>query len=384
MIRPADRLANVSEYWFSKKLKEIAALRAEGADIISLAIGGPDLPPPAAAVDAAVSTLHDPTSHRYQMTVGIPALRRAFADWYARYYHISDLNPDTEILPLIGSKEGVLNVSLAFLNPGDKVLVPDPGYPTYTSASRIALADIVTYSLTEQNNWLPDIEALEKKDLSGVKLMWVNYPHMPTGTPADISLFEQLVSFGKRHDIVIVNDNPYSFILNDKPLSILSVPGARDICIELNSLSKCLNMSGWRVGMLASNPEFINWILAVKSNIDSGQPRAIMEGAVAALSSPDSWYRELNATYAARQKVAYRIVEALRCHAAPGQQGLFIWARIPDSAENSQTFAQHILDRYQIFITPGFIFGANGDRYIRISLCAPEETLTQALNRLCQ
>lgn len=384
MIQPADRLAKVSEYWFSKKLKEVAVLRAKGADIISLAIGGPDLPPPPAAVDAAVETLRDPSMHGYQMTVGIPQLRKAFADWYARYYGVTGLDPDTEILPLIGSKEGVLHVSLAFLNPGDGVLVPDPGYPTYTSASNIALARVVKYDLREENGWRPDFDALEAMDLSGIKLMWVNYPHMPTGTPADMEVFRKLVDFGRRHGIVIVNDNPYSFILNDKPLSIMSVEGARDICIEFNSLSKCLNMSGWRVGMVISNPTFLKWILAVKSNVDSGQPRAVMEGAVAALGADADWYRRLNATYAARQKVAYRIMEAFGCKAAEGQQGLFVWGRIPDDAEGSESFAQKILDDKAVFITPGFIFGRNGDRYVRVSLCAPEQILTQALNRLCQ
>lgn len=384
MIQPAERLNRVSEYWFSKKLKEVAALRASGVDVISLAIGGPDLPPPSSAVDAAVATLRDPSMHGYQMTVGIPQLRKAFADWYSRYYGVTDLNPDTEILPLIGSKEGVLHVSLAFLNPGDGVLVPDPGYPTYTSASNIALAKVIKYDLKEENGWLPDFDTIEAMDLRGVKLMWVNYPHMPTGTPADLEVFRRLVDFGRRHDIVIVNDNPYSFILNDKPLSILAVEGARDICIEFNSLSKCLNMSGWRVGMVASNPTFLKWILAVKSNIDSGQPRAIMEGAVAALSASDQWYRRLNDTYAERQKVAYKIMEALGCKAMPGQQGLFVWGRIPDNAAGSEAFAQDILDRKAVFITPGFIFGKNGDRYVRVSLCAPKETLTQALNRLCQ
>lgn len=381
-IRPAGRLDHVSEYYFSRKLKEIARLRASGIDIISLGIGGPDLPPPQVAVDAAVACLQRPDTHGYQMTVGLPGLRSAFAAWYARRYGVTGLDADRNILPLIGSKEGVLNVALAFLNPGDGVLVPDPGYPTYTSASRIALAEVFPYTLSEENGWMPDFDALEKLPLERIKLMWVNYPHMPTGTPANLEVFRQLVDFGRRHGIVIVNDNPYSMILNDHPLSIFNIPGAEEVAIEMNSLSKCLNMAGWRVGMLVANPQFVEWVLKVKSNIDSGQPRAIMEGAIAALGAPDSWYESLNAEYAARQAICARIMDALGCHCRPGQQGLFLWGRIPDSEVSAEAFADRILAEKRVFITPGFIFGKAGERYIRISLCAPQPVLEAALERI--
>lgn len=380
-ICPAERLNYVSEYYFSRKLKEIARLRAEGVDIISLGIGGPDLPPPPQAVEAAVECLRRTDTHGYQMTVGLPELRRAFAAWYERRYGVAGIDPDRSVLPLIGSKEGVLNIALAFLNPGDGVLVPDPGYPTYTSASRIALAEVFPYTLSEENGWEPDFEALERLPLERIKLMWVNYPHMPTGTPASLGLFERLVDFGRRHGIVIVNDNPYSMILNARPLSIFNVPGAEEVAIEMNSLSKCLNMAGWRVGMLVAKPQFVDWVLRVKSNIDSGQPRAIMEGAIAALAADGSWYDSLNAEYAARQAICGRIMDALGCSWRPGQQGLFLWGRIPDSEESAEAFADRILAEKRVFITPGFIFGKAGERYIRISLCAPQPVLEAALER---
>lgn len=381
-IVPAKRLDAVSEYYFSRKLKEIAALRAQGVDIVSLGIGGPDMPPPQAAVDAAVECWRRPDSHSYQMTVGLPELRRAFARWYAAWYGVEGLDQDRQILPLIGSKEGVLNIAMAFLNAGDGVLVPNPGYPTYSSASRLVQAEVFTYDLCAERGWMPDFEALERLPLDRIKLMWVNYPHMPTGTPATRELFEKLVDFGRRHGIVIVNDNPYSFILNDRPLSILNVPGATDVCIEMNSLSKCLNMAGWRVGMLVSNPQFVEWVLKVKSNIDSGQPRAIMEGAIAALDSGREWYDKLNETYRRRQTVAARIMDALGCTCSPGQQGLFLWGRIPDTEQGAEVFADKVLAKARVFVTPGFIFGSAGDRYVRISLCAPESILNEALHRI--
>lgn len=382
-IKPAERLNVVSEYYFSRKLKQIAALNAAGADIVSLGIGGPDMMPPQRAVDAAVATLERPDTHSYQMTVGLPGLRAAFASWYERFYHVGCLNPDTDILPLIGSKEGVLNVSMAFLNPGDGVLVPNPGYPTYTSASRLVQAEIFTYDLLEENGWEPDFDALERLPLERIRIMWVNYPHMPTGTPASLGLFERIVAFGRRHGILIINDNPYSFILNDRPLSILQVEGARDVALEFNSLSKCMNMAGWRVGMVVGDPTYIGWILKVKSNIDSGQPRCIMEGAIAALNGADGqWYAALNSEYRARQAVGLEIMKALGCSCRPGQQGLFLWGRIPDDCPSAEAFADRVLDRARVFITPGFIFGSNGERYIRISMCAPVEMLNKALNRI--
>lgn len=381
-IRPADRLSAVSEYYFSRKLKEIAALNAAGANIVSLGIGGPDLPPPTVAIDAAVDCLHRNDSHGYQMTVGLPALRQSFARWYDEYYGVKNINPDTQILPLIGSKEGVLNIAMTFLNAGDGVLVPNPGYPTYTSASRLVQAEIFPYELSEATGWQPDFEALERLPLDRIKLMWVNYPHMPTGTPASRELFDRLVDFGRRHGIVIVNDNPYSFILNDKPLSIFGSEGAWEVCIEMNSLSKCLNMAGWRVGMMLAKPEFVQWVLKVKSNIDSGQPRAIMEGAIAALSQPKEWYQSLNAEYTRRKVIAEKIMDAMGCSYAHGQQGLFLWGRIPDIEESAELFADKILSQARVFVTPGFIFGSAGNRYLRISLCANESLLSEALNRI--
>ena len=296
---------------------------------------------------------------------------------------MTGLNPDTEVLPLIGSKEGVLNVSMAFLNPGDGVLVPNPGYPTYSSASRLVQAEIFTYDLLEENGWEPDFEAMEKLPLERIKLMWVNYPHMPTGTPASKELFEKIVKFARRHGILVVNDNPYSFILNDRPLSILQVEGAREVAIEFNSLSKCMNMAGWRVGMVIGDATCLSWILKVKSNIDSGQPRCIMEGAIAALDgATDEWYRSLNREYAARQKVGMEIMSALGCDCRPGQQGLFLWGRIPEDELSGEAFADKVLEKARVFITPGFIFGSNGDRFIRISMCAPESLLNKALKRI--
>ncbi len=381
-ITPSHRIETVGEYYFSRKLKEIARLNASGADIVSLGIGGPDLPPPPEAVKAAVVTLENPHSHGYQMTVGLPELRKAYADWYARWYGVNDLNSDTQILPLIGSKEGVLNIALAFVNPGDMVLVPNPGYPTYTSASRLAGAIPLYYDLSESNGWLPDFDALKKLPLDRVKLMWVNYPHMPTGTPASKELFEKLVDFGKSNGILIVNDNPYSFIRNQCPLSIMQIEGAAETALEMNSLSKCLNMPGWRLGMVVGNEKFISWILRVKSNIDSGQPKAMMAGAIEALKAPATWYENLNSVYNRRSAIAKKIMDQLGCSYSEDQQGLFLWGKIPENAADSEAFSDMILDKAHVFITPGFIFGSNGDRYIRISLCEPEEILNEAYQRI--
>ncbi len=380
-IVPADRVQEIQEYYFSKKLKEVARLNAEGADIISLGIGGPDRPPHAEVISTLAAEAAKPGNHSYQPYVGLPELRRAMAAWYKKWYGV-DLNPDTEIQPLIGSKEGILHVSLAFLNPGDGVLVPNPGYPTYSSVSKLAQAEIFTYDLTEENAWMPDFDALEKLPLDRIKLMWINYPHMPTGTPANRELFEKIVDFGKRHNIVIAHDNPYSFILNDEPMSILQVESAKDIAIEMNSMSKSHNMAGWRIGMLASNPVFINWILKVKSNIDSGQFKPMMLAAVKGYELGKEWYDEVNEVYASRRKVAEQIMEALDCRFDPKQRGLFLWGRIPDDAISSEALADKILYDARVFLTPGFIFGSNGDRYIRISLCATEEKMNEALERI--
>ena len=380
-IIPAQRVSEVQEYYFSKKLKEVAQLNAQGADIISLGIGGPDRPPHKDVIDTLCSESQVESNHSYQPYVGLPQLRQAFARWYKRWYDV-DLDANSEIQPLIGSKEGILHISLAFLNPGDGVLVPNPGYPTYSSVSRLAQAEIFTYDLTEKNGWYPDFDALEKLPLDRIKLMWINYPHMPTGAPASKELFEKIIDFGRRHNIVIVNDNPYSFILNDTPMSMLQIKGAKEIAIEMNSMSKSHNMAGWRVGMLASNSTFINWILKVKSNIDSGQFKPVMLAAVKALELDDNWYSSLNEIYRTRRNIAEEIMTELGCTFNPSQRGLFLWGRIPDEIVSSETLADKVLYDARVFITPGFIFGSNGDRYIRISLCATEENMRRALERI--
>lgn len=386
-INPARRVGGVKEYYFSRKLREVAEMNARGLDVISLGIGGPDLPPSEEVIETLCTAARNPSNHSYQSYTGIPELREAFSRWYARYYGVS-LDPSTELLPLIGSKEGIMHITMAFVNPGDFVLVPDPGYPTYTSVSRLAEAEIIKYTLTPDRGWMPDFEALEQLPEvreGRVKVMWLNYPNMPTGTPATRELFERAVKFGRDHGIVIVNDNPYSFILKPsgaKPLSILDVEGAKDVCIEMNSLSKSHNMAGWRVAMLASNAEFISWILRVKSNIDSGQFKPVMLAAARALELGDEWYESLNSVYAARRKVAEEIMNELECRFDPSQRGLFLWGRIPDSEESSEALADRLLHERRVFITPGFIFGEQGERYIRISLCATEENLRRALERL--
>lgn len=380
-IQPANRVAQVKEYYFSKKLKEVARLNAAGMDIISLGIGGPDRPPHKSVVEELCMSASRPDTHSYQPYVGLPELRKAYAAWYRNWYGV-ELNPDTEIQPLIGSKEGILHITLAFVNPGDGVLVPNPGYPTYSSVSKLADAEVYTYNLKEDTGWYPDFDELEKLPLEKIKLMWVNYPNMPTGATASKELYERIVDFGKRHNIVIVNDNPYSFILNDNPLSLLSVEGAKDIAIEMNSLSKSHNMAGWRMGMLASNAQFVEWILKVKSNIDSGQFKPMMLSAVKALECGREWYDELNAVYSERRQVAEEIMRALGCSFDERQRGLFLWGKIPDSVESVEAFADKVLYEARVFVTPGFIFGSNGERYIRISLCATKEKMNEALIRI--
>jgi len=381
-IQPANRLNSVSEYYFSAKLREVGEMNAAGKNVINLGIGNPDLPPSPETIEALCAEARKPDVHGYQSYVGIPELRKGFAQWYQKWYGVT-LNPATEIQPLIGSKEGILHITLAFVNPGDSVLVPNPGYPTYTSASRICEANIISYDLDENNDWQPDFEALEKMDLSRVKLMWVNYPNMPTGANATTGLFEKLVAFGTKHSIVICNDNPYSFILNDDKLSILSVDGAKDICIEMNSMSKSHNMAGWRMALLATNAEFVQWILKVKSNIDSGMFRPMMVAAVAALQNSEAWHAEMNQVYASRRTLALQIMDALHCVYNTKQVGMFIWAKIPDNYTDSGVLADEILYGKNVFITPGFIFGDKGKRYVRISLCCPEALLKEALNRIC-
>ena len=382
MIEPAKRLGLVSEYYFSRKLKEVAQMNAEGKDIISLAIGSPDMPPSQQTIDKLCEVANNPNAHGYQPTMGTPELRNAMADFYRRWYGV-ELNPQTEVQPLIGSKEGILHVTLAFVNPGEQVLVPNPGYPTYTSLSKILGAEIVNYDLMEDNGWQPDFEALEKMDLSKVKLMWTNYPNMPTGGAARMETYERLVVFARKHNIVVVNDNPYSFILNEKPLSLLQVPGAKDCCIEFNSMSKSHNMPGWRVGMLATNAQFVQWILKIKSNIDSGTFRGIQLAAAEAYRNSEQWHREANIeTYSRRRKYAEQIMEVLGCKYDPNQVGMFLWGKIPEKYANAEELTERVLHEARVFITPGFIFGSKGERYIRISLCAKEEKIEQALERI--
>lgn len=382
-IKPASRLDAVQEYYFSRKLKEVARLNAEGQNIISLAIGSPDQPPSPQTIDKLCEVAHDPSAHGYQPTMGTMELRKAMADFYHRWYGV-EIDAASEVQPLIGSKEGILHITLAFVNPGDEVLVPNPGYPTYTSLSKILGAKVVNYNLDEDNGWQPDFEELEHRDLSRVKLMWTNYPNMPTGGDARMETYRKLVDFARRHDIVVVNDNPYSFILNEHPLSLLQVEGAKDCCIELNSMSKGYNMPGWRVGMCVSNPQFISWILKIKSNIDSGTFRGLQLAAAEALTTnTEEWHREYNINvYRRRREIAERIMQALGCTYDDSQVGMFLWGKIADKYDNAEQLTERVLHEARVFITPGFIFGSNGERYVRISLCAQDDKMQEALRRI--
>ena len=386
MIQPAERLNLVSEYYFSRKLKEVARLNAQGLDIISLAIGSPDMPPSEQTVSKLCEVARRPDAHGYQPTMGTPELRQAMAAFYQRWYDVH-LDPAREILPLIGSKEGILHVTLAFVNPGDAVLVPNPGYPTYTSLSKILGANVVSYGLKAGEGWQPDFGELEQlagREELQCKLLWTNYPNMPTGAPARRETYERLVDFARRHGIVVVNDNPYSFILNrERPLSILQVEGAKDCCIELNSMSKSHNMPGWRIGLCATNAQFAEWILKVQSNIESGMFRGLQIAAVEAFANTDEWHREHNVeTYARRRLLAGRIMDTLGCDYDRQQVGMFLWGRIPNIYNNVEELTERVLHEARVFITPGFIFGTGGERYIRISLCAKEEKIAEALRRV--
>lgn len=382
MVKPADRLSLVQEYYFSRKLKEVAQMNAEGKDVISLAIGSPDMPPSEKTIEKLCEVAHEPSAHGYQPTIGIPELRKAMAQYYKRWFNV-DLDAATEIQPLIGSKEGILHITLALCNPGDEVLIPNPGYPTYTSLSKLLGQKIVYYNLLEQNAWQPDWNQLEALDTSRVKLMWTNYPNMPTGGDAMAETYEHLVAFAKERNIVIVNDNPYSFIINSHPRSILQVPGAKECCIELNSMSKSHNMPGWRVGLCASNKEFISWILKVKSNIDSGTFRGLQLAAAEAYGNSDEWHHNANfTTYKRRREIAEEIMTTLGCSFDPNQVGMFLWGRIPDCYENCEHLTEKVLHEARVFITPGFIFGSNGNRYVRISLCAKDENMRIAFERI--
>ncbi len=379
-VKPADRTCTVQEYYFSTKLKQIEVMRSSGIDIINLGIGSPDMAPSENTVNRLIEEVRKPNVHGYQSYTGAYALRKAFSEWYLRYFNVK-LNPDNEILTLIGSKEGIMHISMAFVNQGDEVLVPDPDYPSYASVTNLVSGIVRAYDLKEEDSWLPDFDILEDSDLSKVKLMWINYPHMPSGTRGSRILFERLVLFAHKHNILLCNDNPYSFILNNDYQSILNVDGAKEVALELNSLSKSHNMAGWRLGMVAGHEEYIKSILRVKSNMDSGMFLPIQLAAAEALNNPPGWYDEINSVYKKRRKVAEGIMEALGCTFNPEQTGLFLWGRIPDTIESCELFTDDLLQKASFFITPGSIFGKNGERYVRISLCSNEETLLKAKER---
>jgi len=382
IFRTADRLNRVEEYYFSKKLEYIQGMRNKGIDVINLGIGSPDLMPPVEALKATLEAIQAPTSHGYASYRSTPELRAAMSNWYQNTYQVK-LDPVSEVLPLLGSKEGILYLSMALLNPGDTVLVPNPGYPAYASVANLLGAKIIYYDLNEESGWLPNLAAIEKEDLSRCKLMWVNYPHMPTGTATTLAFFKTLVEFAKRKKIFICNDNPYGLVLNQtEPTSILSADPKLEISGELNSLSKSFNMAGWRAGMFMGSKEIVNAVLQVKSNVDSGMFLGTQKGAIAALSAPSSWHAERNRIYQERRTRIFKIFDLLGFKSAPGQVGLFVWAKAPDSVPNVETFVDRVLDEAHVFLTPGMIFGSNGNRYARLSLCAPAERLDLALERI--
>ena len=377
----ARRLESVQEYYFSKKLREVAGLILEGKDIINMGIGSPDLAPLPSVVKALKASLSHPKAHQYQSYQGLPELRQGIADFYQRHYQVA-VDSTSEVLPLMGSKEGILHLSMAFLNPGDKVLIPNPGYPTYESVTRLVEAVPVFYDLKPENNWEPDLAELDKMDLEGVKLLWVNYPHMPTGANAKQAVFEELINWARKNNILLVNDNPYSFVLTDKPQSVLTTPGAMDVAMELNSLSKSFNMAGWRVGMLLGNEANIKAVLKVKSNTDSGMFYGIQQGAIAALQAPDSWFEELNKVYDKRRQLIYELATLLGSEFDTNSSGLFVWAKLKDSTLDAEAFIDKILYEYELFITPGTIFGSQGEGYIRFSLCVEESQIRKAIERI--
>ena len=379
MIKAAKRLDTVQEYYFSKKLREVRGLAAAGKPIINMGIGSPDLQPPTKVLDAISNSLGDSSAHKYQSYQGLPELRNAISSFYKSKFSV-DANPENEILPLMGSKEGIMHISMAFLNEGDKVLIPNPGYPTYTSVTKLVGAEPLFYNLCDQNNWQPNFEELENQNLTDVKIMWINYPHMPTGTDATIETFKKLVAFGKKHNILIINDNPYSFILNDNPISILQVEGAKEIALELNSLSKTFNMAGWRVGMLLGNSTYINEVLKVKSNMDSGMFYGIQKGAIEALELSDNWFLEQNKIYKERRELIWQLADKLNTTYNKKTTGLFVWAKIPED-KKSEEVTDSILYNKDVFITPGTVFGSQGEGYIRFSLCVSSEIIKEAISR---
>jgi len=380
-IVKSKRLEGIGEYYFSQKLREIEQLNKAGKDIINLGIGSPDLPPHPSVIKVLQEQAGLENTHAYQSYKGVPALRNAIANWYQTQYHVG-LNPDTEILPLLGSKEGIMHICMTYLNPGDEVLIPNPGYPTYTSAVKLAGGKPIYFELTEEENWEPNFAALEAIDLGKVKLMWVNYPQMPTGKKPSIELFKQLVAFGKKHQILICHDNPYSFILNDEPMSLLSVAGAMDTAIELNSLSKSHNMAGWRVGMLCGAAERINEVLTFKSNMDSGMFLPVQHAAAAALNLGNDWYDSVNKVYAKRREKVFELLDTLHCKYSTNQVGMFVWAKIPEGIKDGYALSDQVLYNCNVFITPGGIFGSAGNSFIRVSLCGSITKFEEAILRI--
>lgn len=380
MIQTAKRLHTVEEYYFSKKLREVRQLISEGKPIINMGVGSPDLVPHPTVIEAMQQALFDDKAHEYQSYQGLPELRKGMADFYQTQFGVT-LDCNSEVLPLMGSKEGIMHIALAFLNEGDEVLIPNPGYPTYASVTELVQAKAVYYDLSEETNWEPNFEALEQSDLSKVKLMWVSYPHMPTGKNGSQELFEKLIAFGRKHKILIVNDNPYSFVLNKNPISILQVEGANDIALELNSLSKTFNMAGWRVGMVLGNPTLIEAVLKVKSNMDSGMFYGIQKGAMEALKLGNDWFEKQNKIYSKRRNLIYALAEKLNCTFDSNSVGLFVWAKLPETVHSSEAFIDKMLLEKHLFVTPGTIFGSNGEGYIRFSLCVTEEKIQQAIDR---
>ena len=380
MIKPSNRLNRISEYYFSKKLREVRELIDQGKDVINLGIGSPDLKPPKLSIKNLIYALDEKNAHKYQSYNGIKSFREEISGFYKSYFDVN-LNPENEILPLMGSKEGIFHVSMSFLDKNDKVLVPNPGYPTYSAIANLLGNDIIYYNLREKNNWLPNIDELSKLDLSNVKIMWINYPHMPTGANASISFFEELISFAKTNNILLINDNPYSFILNDDPISLLNIKGAKETCIELNSLSKSFNMAGWRIGFAISNKSFISNLLKVKSNMDSGMFYPLQVGAISALNQSNDWLLSLNNIYTLRRKLVWKLADKLGCSYSKNSSGLFVWAKINQNI-NSIDFINNLLEKHQIFVTPGSIFGSKGEGYIRLSLCSNEQEIIKAIERL--
>ena len=380
MIKPSNRLNRISEYYFSKKLREVRELIDQGKDVINLGIGSPDLKPPILSIKNLINALDDKNAHKYQSYNGIKIFREEISGFYKSHFDVN-LNPENEILPLMGSKEGIFHISMSFLDKNDKVLIPNPGYPTYSAIANLLGNDIIYYNLTEQNNWLPNLDELSKLDLSNVKIMWINYPHMPTGANASISFFEELIAFAKTNNILLINDNPYSFILNDNPISLLNIKGAKETCIELNSLSKSFNMAGWRIGFALSNKSFISNLLKVKSNMDSGMFYPLQVGAISALNQSNDWLLSLNNIYTTRRKLVWKLADKLGCSYSKSSSGLFVWAKINQKI-NSIDFIDNLLEKHQIFVTPGSIFGSNGEGYIRLSLCSNEQEIIKAIERL--